>query len=287
MLPVATFALAIYIACDNKEYVISKLFQCCILLISIAIIMTTYQISVGNINANSAFSDAMKKAYELGTRDIGGGAIGALVSVPLVKLIGGVATVILAAGAIIVIGVFVFGIKPSRMLSNAVEKAEERNEEAREEREKAREEKKKLREEKRLAKEAEKQVDKSREDDVLENQITINMGKGKKEQQIYQHDDDLIPNDIGKKNVTQNPNELEDLFKEEQEVKEDKTKEVLQLEHTITVEEENYEFPPVELLSEGEAPAIKGGKKAVQIRLQNYKRRYIALECRQKLKMFQ
>ena len=225
--------------------------------------MTTYQISTGNINVNSSFSDAMKKAYELGTKDIGGGAIGALVSIPLVKLIGGVATVIVAAGALVVLGVFVFGIKPSRMLSSAVEKAEERNEEAREEREKVREAKRKLKEERKLAKEAEKQKDISNDNEVLENQITINMGKGKKQQEIFKHDDDLIPADIGKKNTVSSPNELEDLFKQEQETKEDKTKEVLQLEHTITVEEENYEFPPVELLSEGEAPTIKGGKKAV------------------------
>ena len=43
----------------------------------------------------------------------------------------------------------------------------------------------------------------------------------------------------------------------------EKVKEVLQLEHALTVEDEHYEFPPVQLLSEGEKKAIKGGKKAV------------------------
>ena len=267
LLPIATFCLAIYIACDDKEYLVSKFLQIIVILLSIAIIMTTYQISSGRINVNSAFSDSIRQGYELGTKDIGGGAIGTIVSVPLVKSIGSVATIIVAIGAIIVLGVFVFGIKPSKFLANAVEKAEERKEETKEERKRLKEERLKIKEEKkqqRLAKAQEEKQDKlAPVDDVLEDQITINMGMGKnkKEPKIYKHDDDLIPDNIGQKK--NNPDELENLFRQEQETKEDKTKEVLQLEHTITVEEENYEFPPIELLSEGEATAIKGGKKAV------------------------
>ena len=45
----------------------------------------------------------------------------------------------------------------------------------------------------------------------------------------------------------------------------EKVKEVLNLEHTMTTESENekYEFPPIEMLSEGSKQALKGGKKAV------------------------
>ncbi len=53
LLPIVTFCLAIYIACDNKEFIISKFVQGGILLLSIAIIMTTYQIYTGHININS------------------------------------------------------------------------------------------------------------------------------------------------------------------------------------------------------------------------------------------
>ena len=41
------------------------------------------------------------------------------------------------------------------------------------------------------------------------------------------------------------------LFKKEEEKKEEKVKEVLQLEHAVAVEDEHYEYPPVELLSKG------------------------------------
>ena len=55
LLPIATFGLAIYIACDNKEYLISKFVQCGVLLLSLAIIMTTYQITEGHINQELSF----------------------------------------------------------------------------------------------------------------------------------------------------------------------------------------------------------------------------------------
>lgn len=53
------------------------------------------------------------------------------------------------------------------------------------------------------------------------------------------------------------------LFKKEEEKKEEKVKEVLQLEHAMAVEDEHYEYPPVELLSKGTKKAIKGGAKAL------------------------
>ena len=52
------------------------------------------------------------------------------------------------------------------------------------------------------------------------------------------------------------------LFKKEEEVKEDKSKEVLTLEHALTVEDENYEFPPMDYLVPGKM-STKLGKKAV------------------------
>ena len=55
----------------------------------------------------------------------------------------------------------------------------------------------------------------------------------------------------------------ESLFVQEEEKKQDKTKEVLQLGHTIAVEEDNYVFPPVELLSKKEKASLKGGTKSL------------------------
>ena len=106
--------------------------------------------------------------------------------------------------------------------------------------EESKEEKKETKKEKRL-REKEEQRRAAME---LDEQITINL------------------NDDDKKKKEEGYIE-ENLFKKEQEQKQEKVKEVLQLEHALTVEDEHYEFPPVQLLSEGEKKAIKGGKKAV------------------------
>lgn len=154
------------------------------------------------------------------------------------------------------LAVYMFGIKPSKILANAVEKAEERKEESREEKERQRELKRKQKEEKKQKKD----IFKPEIADVLEEQITINLGKNKKEPKTYIHDRDLIPeNKIKQENKSADT----DLFTQQQEIKEEKVKEVLQLEHALTVEDENYEFPPINLLSEGGVSVLKGGKKAL------------------------
>lgn len=53
------------------------------------------------------------------------------------------------------------------------------------------------------------------------------------------------------------------LFKKEEEKREEKIKEVLQLEHAMVVEDENYEYPPIELLAKPGKKALKGGAKAL------------------------
>ena len=53
------------------------------------------------------------------------------------------------------------------------------------------------------------------------------------------------------------------MFRQEEEQKEEKKKEVLQLEHGMMVEDEHYEYPPIELLSKQTKRTIKGGAKAL------------------------
>ena len=76
LLPIGIFAIAIYIACDEKEYLMSKLIQYSIFLLAIAIVMNIYQMSNGNINENDKFAEIVQEAYQLGEKNIGGGAVG-------------------------------------------------------------------------------------------------------------------------------------------------------------------------------------------------------------------
>ena len=72
--------------------------------------------------------------------------------------------------------------------------------------------------------------------------------------------DNIVTEDQINIKMANNNEEQTSLFKKQEEIKEDKSKEVLTLEHALTVEDENYEFPPVEFLTPGKT-ATKMGKK--------------------------
>ncbi len=220
-----------------------------------------------------------------------------IATVPAVNMLGETGAVILAVGIGIIVLIFMFSIHPAKMITTAVENMEERKELRRERRLEEEEEYEEEEEEiiiKPVRPPKPKKTKKSSIDIPLDDDIPIN------EPQKYDHSEDDLTI-IGMKNTkpskkrlnelesifedekeqlsanelenavkqeqkqqsSQNPNELENIFKTEQEVKEEKTKEVLVLEHTLTQEDEKYEFPPIELLSEGTPNAMKGGKKAI------------------------
>ena len=284
IIPIGTFLIAIYMTTEDKDYLVSKLVQYGIFLVCIATMLSVFQFSNNNFDINDDFATVEKSAYERGTQDIGGGIIGTTVAYWLIGLLGEVGTVILCIGIAAILLIFMFGIKPAELIADFVETRRENKEDRRLEREEIRaerrsarrevnsqpSEKKETKRERRLREKEEQR----KEAEALAEQLTINLddGEDKKDKKLkkYDHkDDDIIPFSIGgrlkeKKEEKSNPDVLEaNLFKAEQETKEEKVKQVLQLEHTITVEDEHYEFPPIQLLSEGEKKGIKGGKKAV------------------------
>lgn len=267
ILPIGTLAIAINLACEKKETLSPKLVQYGIFLACIAVIMCIYQISTGNIDMNKDFGNVLNQAYNLGEKNIGGGAIGAIVAIPVIQLLGMTGAVILAIGVAVIVLIFMFGIHPAKLITDAIENMEERKEERRNlslEEDDEEEELDKRERTKKIDKKALRRNSKKESIDIpLDDQITINLNDKPGKLKKYDHSgDDLLPLGMEEKNKT-SPNELENIFKTEQEVKEEKTKEVLVLEHTLTSEDENYEFPPIELLSEGKAAGLKGGKKAI------------------------
>ena len=269
ILPIGSFAVAIKMACvDEDGYISSKIFQYTLLLIFIAVILSVVQIYNGEINIEQNISEVVKDAYQLGENNIGGGALGTIAAVPLFKLFGKIGTIILSVGAAIILFATTFGINVSEiirnMMQNAVDNSKEKHEQRIEEREEknirrkeriavAREqaEKEKLTQKEKKAKlrEENRRAYLDVDDKEKEEQIKINLnGRINSENQSNSSEPDFIEND---------------LFKKEEEKKEDKTKQVLQLEHAISVEDENYQYPPIELLSKGEKKAIKGGAKAL------------------------
>lgn len=287
ILPIGTFAIAIKMACADNEYLSSKLIQYTILLISFAVLIGLYQINKGEIVTNKELSEVLKDAYLIGSQGSGGGALGALLAAPLANLLGKVGATILTLGIVIMLVVFTFGINMSEIINNLVEKGQDNREERLERKLKYKEQELKAKQElieaKRKAKE-EKELERQaamkealNEESVGE-QIKINFGgrildeeETPKSRKKYDHkDDDLTPlTKDTKKEESQNKEDMQpdvienNLFKEEEEKKEEKTKAVLQLEHAMMVEDENYEYPPLELLGKPNKKALKGGAKVL------------------------
>ena len=129
ILPVGVFAMAIYIAYQGESNWSGKIIQFSILLLAISIIMNVYQIGKGQITIeDNEFQDVLAQSYRLGVRNIGGGAVGMVFALPLINLIGKLATVIVSIGIIIVLLVIMFGIDLISTVSEIVENKKEQKE---------------------------------------------------------------------------------------------------------------------------------------------------------------
>ena len=256
IVPIGTFLIAIYKLCNKKEDAYIKLFQYALLLVCVAIFMHIVYLPKDVEQFSNGFLDTVTRAYEQGKTDNKvGGVIGAIGAIPLTKLLGKVGASILVLGVELILIILIFNINPIEEIRVRLAEREERKLAEEKDRIKAErkkptvmkveenEDKKETRREKRL-REKEEQRRAALE---LDDQITINLNDDGKS---------------SKKKASEGYIE-ENLFKKEQEQKQEKVKEVLQLEHALTVEDEHYEFPPVQLLSEGEKKYVKGGKKAV------------------------
>ena len=287
VLPVGGLAIAIKLASDGREEITSKLLQYGVAIVALSVVFSVFQISSGELNSSKEISEVVKDAYYYGSQGHGGGAIGAVGGVILAKLLGNVGAVIFCIGIAVILLVFAFGINLSDIINMFMDKIEEKREERFERKEelaKSREKedyetpaqrRKRMREERKAKIEMAKLE--KQEKEPIDNQIKINFGgrivetgdenKGLKK---YDHSgDDLEPLTKESKKIKNMKQEIQpdvidsNLFKEVEEQKEDKKKAVLQLEHSVVVEDEHYEYPPVELLSKPGKKTLKGGAKAL------------------------
>ena len=273
ILPVGVFAMAIYIAYQGETSWSRKIVQFSVLLLCFSIIMNVYEIYQKEVQIEGkSMQEIISQFYELGAKGAGGGAIGAVATIPLIMLFEKVGTIIIAIGGIIALCVSMFGIDLVNRISYFIEEAEHKKEVKRQIHNRIENDdndkiigindRKETSKERKLREKLEKEKAAL---DVEQLQINLN-GKDIEKSKLFDVEKEVKKNkkDKEKEEPTQAPEFIEDtLFKQQEEKKEDKTKQVLQLEHTLTVEDENYEFPPLTLLSEGEAKGIKGGKRAL------------------------
>ena len=256
LVPIGAFVVGIILTKEDKKFVMPKMVQYGVIILCICGIMGLLQISNHHISISGEFGDAVSKAYEYGENDKGGGALGAIVAVPLYKVVG-VASYVILIGISVLLTIFTFGIKPAELVDKFSEKIQEarryeEDEEDDEEEEieeihppKIRKETKRKRSEIMKAIMDDEEEDKPKFDhdiplafDEIEQpkaEEKINIKQDKKKMQKEEQDDFIEAN----------------LFKEKKEEKEEKVKQELQLEHSQIVVDENYEFPPIALLEQG------------------------------------
>ena len=237
--PIAIFAIAVHLACEEDKRTLGiKIIQYLVLTIAITIIITVF-------NGDT-------------------GTIGRSITASLVNLVGRASSVILSLGVIIILSIFMYGIKPAEIVKEIVEERKETisNRPPRESREKIIEPKPAKRKKRSsididIGEDEEEELQEPKisglKERVKERQLT------KKElKELERQEAEKLDNEINIKM----PEEDGELFKKAEEEKEDKTKQGLTLEHTLTVEDQNYEFPPISFLNEGQVTA-KNSKKAI------------------------
>ena len=164
---------------------------------------------------------------------------------------GKASTVIVSVGVVAILSVFMYGIKPAEKVKEIVEERKERNLEKKETRAKVKPS---------IVKEYEEEPQEPKISNFKNSVEKFKeKQKSKKElKELERQEAEVLDNQINIKMASENG-----LFKKQEEVKEDKSKEVLTLEHTLTVEDQNYEFPPIDFLKEGKATA-KNSEKAIK-----------------------
>lgn len=303
VIPIGFLGLAVCIAKDDRSYITSKLIQFAVLISCIAATMSIYQISKGVINADLEFNDIIEIAYDLGVKNIGGGTVGAVIAYPLIKLLGMFGAAVATAGVVVILCVFTFGLHPSEIMLDIMEEMNARRDDRQAELDARREQRMARRENLRTSQNVktnkniqEEQLRDKRRNSKIEDiqasidddEITINLNgeedeeerpKGKvislfgRKNKKEEVNPDVIEANIYKNTAKANEaesaknaalmQETDALFTVEEEQKESKTKAVLNLDHTVSVEDENYEYPPVELLGKNTKKASKAGAKAL------------------------
>lgn len=284
IVPIGIFVTAISMIKDANDAT-TKVAQLVVFVVCIATVMHINQFA-SNAKPNLTFEEVVSEAYNLGSQNVGGGAIGAIVATPLTNLIGTLASTILVVAVAIIAFMYLIGVNPIELIIRIIDDREARKEERYEQKEARREafeQERKERMELRKAKQAEMASRRQTENDaakrmgqidLMQDEIVINHF-GDKQSKSADLDEEKKPKfslfgrkddeEEAKPKEEPKPDELEDIFKEEKVEKEDNTKAVLQLDHATPKvnEDENYEMPPIELMSMGDGKVNKGSKKAL------------------------
>lgn len=286
LLPIGMVILSLKLAIQGKEDLKIKVLKYIACIFSISVVFSIYQITSGSLDTTKTFNEIVNQAFDIGTKGQGGGAIGALAGYFLTNSFGNVGAIILGIGIAAVITVSLCGIRLSDLINQMYDYQQDKKEERAEERAKnktVRIKEKEMKMEERAQRKS--KVNVFDEEIVAPEQIKINYGaanfgddetnvepeiempkqpKLSRKHKTYEETVGELDFEINTGKEETEPQD-DSLFtvEEPQSKKEDQKKEVLQLEHGLEVEDEHYEYPPIDLLMSVPKKASKSGSKAV------------------------
>lgn len=225
IIPIGTLLIAIYMTQNDKEYMTHKLIQYGIFLLCVAAMLSIFQVGKGNLSIDKEYDKVIEDAYYLGEKDIGGGAIGAVVAVPLIKALGSTGAVILTIGIAVILLIFMFGIRPAEMISDLLDELRERKEEKKKEKKSKHSYDDTVIEEDTKGRKLREKEEAAKLASQFEDQLTININEkdNKDDKKKYNHNDLSIPFFGKKKEEPSSPDVIDaNLFKQVEEQKETK-----------------------------------------------------------------
>lgn len=226
-----------------------------------------------DIDISQNFRTYVSSGYELGVSGSGGGAVGAIFAYPFIKLLGTIGAMVLSIGIAIISAIYIFEIKIANILFQLFvgikDKREERKEALQEEKKLRREEMEQIREkQKNNYKQVKLDLDNGKENKKLGFLKSLNFDEGEKEDDDEEEEEIKVQpskaSQKSNKSESEKAEQDEELFKEQEAEKENTAKQVLQLEHAMVIEEDNYEIPSFNLLNAGKNSGnSKNNKKEI------------------------
>ena len=133
IIPVGIFIIGMYLMFNKKENLKGKIIEFLILLLCISTFMSANQFAKGEFTEfKDDISLVAERGYELGIRGIGGGAVGAVVAMPIYNLMGMAGCYILILGIGIITCILFFGIRPIDFIKQRLQEKYDREQQEQE-----------------------------------------------------------------------------------------------------------------------------------------------------------
>lgn len=252
--PIALIILGIYVVFRDKNSLIRKSIQYSLLLITISSLIFCFS-NLDGIEQNKEFFKLLQDAYIAGNNNIGGGVLGSLFSIPLLYLFGQTCTIVIYILLAFMLCIFITGFKISDIIISIKTQLEEASQNTNSR--KTHSPKDKL-----------EKLKKVKNEKFDYNQLDFDLDSDETPESKSKLKKSDIKSKLENKNQPKDEDEdkveiMDSLFKKQEIEKEDKSKEVLVLEHTLTSKDDTYTFPPMDLLQAGEK-AAKDYKKELE-----------------------